>query len=309
MKINSKRIASLGTLVAIVSVVSLFITSPLVHAATSPGLGAADPFVILSSSYINTIGGTTLSGSLGYTTGPATAPTVNGSTHTADISYSQAGIDQASALSALNSQPCTFNFAPGAIDLATDTTHGTVGVYSPGVYCTTGAQSVGGGGTITLDGAGTYIFRSTGALTTSANSAVTLANGASACTVWWTPVQATTLGATSTFVGNAIDPAGITIGNNVNWVGKALAFGGTVTTTADTLSTSLCATPPTTGTGSPTTGNTSTGSTSNPTTPGFPNTGEGPMDSGFGTQSLWLVAIIAPILAIATITLSKRKKA
>jgi len=215
-----------------------------VHAATSPSLGQADTFVILSNTYTNTAPGTTLNGDLGYTVPPATAPTVNGSVHAADSTYNQAGIDQGTALVALNNQPCTFSFAPGAINLATDTTHGPVGVYTPGVYCVTGAASIGGGATITLDGAGTYIFRMDGALNTSANSVVTLANGASACDIWWTPTAATTLGADSTFIGTDIDASGITIGNNVTWTGKALAFGGTVSTDVDTITAPDCSTTP-----------------------------------------------------------------
>jgi len=213
------------------------ITSP-VYAATSPGLGQADTFSILSSSYVNTASGTTINGDLGYTTGPATAATVNGTVHNVDNVYTQAGIDQGTALAALNSQsPCTFTFAPGPINLATDTTHGPVGSYTPGIYCITGAASIGGGGTITLTGGGTYIFRMDGALTTSANSVVALAGGASACNIWWTPTAATTLGANSTFMGTDIDASGITIGSTVTWTGRALAFGGTVATTTDTINT------------------------------------------------------------------------
>lgn len=230
--------------VAVVSfVLSLVATTITVHAATSPVLGAADSFVILADSYVNTTGGTTLTGDLGYTSGPATAPTLNGNTHVADSTYNQAGIDQGVALSALAVQPCTFDFAPGPIDLASDTTHGPVGVYTPGVYCVTGAASIGGGGTITLDGAGTYIFRVDGGLTTSANSLVVLSNGATACDVWWTPTAATTLGANSTFMGTVIAAPGITSGSNVTWVGKALAFGGTVSTDSDTISTGPCSAP------------------------------------------------------------------
>jgi hypothetical protein len=223
--------------------VALFIAlvvSPLASAATSPGIGAANSFVILSGTYSNTVSGTTLNGNLGYTTPPATTPTVNGVTHTADSVYNQAGIDQNNGLIALNNQPCSFTFAPGPIDLSTDTTHGAVGVYTPGVYCVTGASNAVVGGTITLNGGGTYIFRMDGALTTGANSIVTLAGGASACDVWWTPTHATTLGANSTFAGTVIDAAGITIGSTITWTGQALAFGGTVSTATDTISNPSC---------------------------------------------------------------------
>ena len=226
---------------------SLTVVSTAAHAATDPGLGLANTFGILSSTYTNTAIGTTITGDLGYTTGPAVAPTVNGTTYVASGSYAQAGIDQGSALTNLNSQPCTFTFPAGPVDLATDTSHGTIGNYAPGVYCTTAssAASIGTAG-ITLTGSGTYIFRVEGALTTVANSAVRFASGASACDLWWTPTAATTLGATSTFAGTNIDASGITIGTTINWTGRALAFGGTVSTTTDTITVPTCSAPTTT---------------------------------------------------------------
>lgn len=254
--------------------------TPPVEAATSPSLGAASTFTILSSTYSNTVSGTTLNGDLGYTTGPATAPTVNGKTYTASQAiYTTAGTDQGAALSALASQPCTFTFPSGPIDLATETTHGTVGVYTPGVYCTTAtsAASIGAGG-ITLSGAGTFIFRINGALTTVANSAVTTTSGASACNVWWTPTGATTLGANSTFAGTDIDASGITIGNTVTWTGRALAFGGTVSTASDTVTVPACASP------SPTSG---------PVNPGLPNTGVGGGDSNPPAMGLLAIIVVA----------------
>ncbi len=240
MKIFSKILISF---VALVFAVSLTIPSS-VFAATTPTLGAAASFGILASTYTNTVAGNIINGDLGYTTGPATAPTVNGTTHVADSTYNQAGIDQAAALSNLNSQACTFTFAPGPIDLASDTTHGPIGLYAPGVYCTTGAASIGAG-TINLSGNGTYIFRISGALTTAANTSVILSGGASACDVFWTPTAATTLGANSTFVGTDIDASGITIGSTVTWTGRALAFSGTASTTTDTITVPTCTvTPP-----------------------------------------------------------------
>ena len=101
--------------------------------------------------------------------------------------------------------------------------------------------------TVILNGAGVYIFRPGGALNTGANSRVVLAGGACASDVFWAPVGATTLGAnaalspTPTFVGNILDAAGITIGHFANLTGRALAFGGTVTTDANTITVPSCA--------------------------------------------------------------------
>ena len=268
--------------------------SSITFAATSPGLGIADSFSILSSTYTNTVTGTTINGDVGYTVGPATAATVNGAVHVADGTYNQAGIDQGTTLVALNNQPCTFSFAPGAIDLATDTTHGPIGDYAPGVYCVSGAASIGAAG-ITLTGTGTYIFRMNGALTTVANSVITLAGGASACNVWWTPTAATTLGANSTFVGTDIDAAGITLGNLAVWTGRALAFGGTVTTSRNTINTiPACSATSNTSSGNPIAGSSSGGSSS--ATPGLPNTGVGPKSGQLPLQAVGVSAFLVVAL-------------
>jgi hypothetical protein len=298
----------------VLAVVGLSMKGLPTLAASSPGLGMSDTFTILSSTYTNTVPGTIVKGDLGYTTPPALPPTVNGTTHSADSTYTQAGIDQGTALAALNSQPCTFTFAPGAIDLASDTTHGAIGVYTPGVYCITGAAAIGGGGTITLNGSGTYIFRTTGALTTTANSVVALLNGALACNVWWTPGAATTLGANSTFIGSDIDASGITIGNLVIWNGKALAFGGTVTTSSDTLTSTTCtpaSTPTPTATATPTPSATTTPTVTTRPVPGLPNTGlhEPEADNTWQAWVLGLLSISAMFYVIKKkISVQKNQK-
>lgn len=212
-----------------------FILPVTLFAATTPSLGGAATYGVLSSTYTNTAG-TTVNGDVGYTTPPAVMPTISGTTHVADSLYNQAGTDQSSALSTLNSQSCDFNFN-SATDLSL-----LPQPLAPGVYCITAAASIGTGG-ITLNGSGTYIFRINGALTTVANSNVSLSSGASSCNVFWIPTQATTLGANSSFIGTDIDVAGITVGSTVTWNGRALAFGGTVTTNADTISVPSCSAP------------------------------------------------------------------
>jgi type VI secretion system secreted protein VgrG len=287
---NMKLLTKLGVFSLLLA--STFV-APVASAATSPGLGAANTFTVLSSSYVNTTPGTTISADLGYTTGPATPPTVSGTTHVADSTYNQAGIDQGKALSFLNSQPCTFNFPAGPTDLATDATHGPVGIYNPGVYCITGSANTVSSGNITLDGAGTYIFRLDGALSTGANSNVSAINGASACSVWWTPTQATTLGANSTFLGTDIDASGITIGSTVTWEGQALAFGGTVSTDSDTLTSPTCAA---------SRGNSPSAPT---TTPGLPNTGA-QMSARYMSPMI-VVGLIALCALIALSILKKQR--
>lgn len=219
------------------------LTNPFAaHAATTPTLGDADTYGVLSSTFTANTGLTTITGDVGYTTlsGSGTI-SVSGSTVTPVPP--QAVTDQNAALSALNAETCDFTFT-GVFNIGTDTTHGPLGVYTPGTYCSTGAMNLDAGATITLTGTGTYLFRSLGALDTSAGSIVAL-SGASACDVFWTGVGATTLGANSTFAGTVIDNAGITIGSTVDWTGRALAGGGTVTSDTDTITVPTGCTPPT----------------------------------------------------------------
>ncbi|MFA7277430.1 MAG: ice-binding family protein [Candidatus Gracilibacteria bacterium] len=209
-------------------------------AATTPSLGLAVTYGVLSSTYTNTTA-TTINGDVGFTTPPAVVPAGVHPNYGPGAPYANAGADQGIALSSLTSQLCTFTFAAGAINLSTDVTHGIAGVYAPGVYCSSGAMNIGG--PLTLSGSGTYIFRPSGALTSTAGSVVTLA-GASACDIFWTPTEAITLAANTTFIGTAIDDAGITVGANTIWTGRALAFGGTVTTDTHVLTVPTCTIPP-----------------------------------------------------------------
>jgi hypothetical protein len=130
-------------------------------------------------------------------------------------------------LGILNAESCNYSYG------STTVLSSLPQPLAPGVYCIAGDASIVTG--ITLNGAGTYVFRITGALGTTANSVVTLTNGASAYDVFWTPGAATTLGATSTFKGTVIDNAGINVGAGTTWIGRALDFATTVLTDTDTI--------------------------------------------------------------------------
>jgi predicted secreted protein with PEFG-CTERM motif len=209
-------------------VISILILSASSLAQNNVFGDVSNNFGILASTYTNTSPGTSIAGDLGYTSGPQVVPTISGSTHVADAVYSQAGAMQNAAISSANSQVCTTNLGT-TVDLSL--VHG--GVYTPGVYCTTGATSIGTGG-ITLSGDGIYIFKIDGALTTVANSIVNL-DGAQASNVSWVPTGATTLGANTKFAGIILDASGVTMSSNVMMTGQVLAFGGTVSTDADTI--------------------------------------------------------------------------
>ena len=210
--------------------------------ATNPSLGQEGAFGIFSSTYGNS-GATTIFGDLGYAGSSGTPPIVTGSTYVATGPYAQAIIDQGNALATLNSYSGSCDNLGTAVDLSLVTPTGsTPGVYTPGVYCTVGAASTGTG--IILNGAGTYIFIIHGALTTVATTtAVTTEGGASACDVFWAPTGATTIAPNTIFAGIDIDASGITIGSTGTWTGKALAAGGTVTTSTETVGDSTCNTP------------------------------------------------------------------
>jgi hypothetical protein len=222
------------------------------RAATAPNLGSTSTYGVVSSTFTNSntapqtiINGTALQPAVCYTTAPVTPPlTITGTTVTPCPPAT--GVDQGLALANLLGQPCT-SLGAGAVALDTVIIGGPPGTIPPGCYSSGGAMNVTVSTTVTLNGAGVYIFRPGGALNTGANSMVILAGGACASDVFWAPVGATTLGAnaalspTPTFVGNILDAAGITIGHFANLTGRALAFGGTVTTDADTITVPTCA--------------------------------------------------------------------
>ncbi len=254
-KINKYSIVTILVVSFVLSLAGPIAALALTTAAT-PDLGDAATYGVLSDTYYNPLGPTTINGNVGFTTAPAVLPlgghpSVTYPYYGSGIpEYTNAGAAQAAALAALNggvNAACDFTFLAGAIDLSGNIQHGTI--YTPGVYCIDGAMSIDTAPGITLNGVGTYIFRSTGALNTSADMTVTLAGGASACDVFWNPNGATTIGANNNFIGTVIPTLAaahdITVYGGVatSWIGRALTFGHYVTTptTNVTITVPTCA--------------------------------------------------------------------
>ena len=238
-------LAGMG-LVALLSLVQ----SNAASAATAPNLGSTSTYGIVSDTFTNsnTSPQTIINGDVCFTTGPTTPPlAINGTTRTP--CPPQVGLDQGTAVANLNSQVCTSLGSGGVALDAVIVGSNPPGTFPPGCYSSGGAMSVTVSTTVTLSGVGVYVFRPGGALNTGANSRVTLANGACAADVFWAPqpIGGTTIGgnaalsSTPTFVGNILDAAGITVGHFANITGRALAFGGTVTTDANTITVPPCA--------------------------------------------------------------------
>jgi Ice-binding-like/FG-GAP-like repeat len=201
-------------------------------AATAPPLGTNSTFGVVDSTYTNTQPGMTITGDLCYTTAPARNPTLNG-TLTVPCNAQQ-GMDETTAKANMNAQTCTAIGAAVALDTIVVGTN-PAGTFPPGCYSSTGTMTTTGGTTVTLNGYGVYIFRSGAGISTAANSNFRLINGACAADVYWSPTAATTLGANTTFAGTILDVAGITMESLVKLAGRALAYGATVTTDADTI--------------------------------------------------------------------------
>ena len=234
-------------------------------AATAPPLGSTSTYAVVSSTFTNLNNPapppniTALNGTAGlpvvcFTTGPGgpgTPLSITGTTVTPCPPV--VGVDQGLALANLNAQAlavsCTLIGAGTPMDAVVIPGH-LPGFFPPGCYRFLGAINLTANTSATLDGAGVYVFSSVGALNTLADSRVNLINGACESDVFWAPGGATTIGAFTTggipaavptFVGNIIQTTAITIGHFANFRGRALAFGNTVTTDADTITVPACA--------------------------------------------------------------------
>src|ERR1035437_9235043 len=80
---NSRFSRNYSGLLASLGFASFLLVSAPALAATAPSLGSESTYGIVSSTYTNTVAGTTVSGTgsqpaVCYTTGPAVAPTITG---------------------------------------------------------------------------------------------------------------------------------------------------------------------------------------------------------------------------------------
>jgi type VI secretion system secreted protein VgrG len=185
---------------------------------TAPSLGTAGTFGVLASSTINAASASTVNGDLGISPGTAiTGPiTVSGIKHVADATADAAHTDATTAYNALQSQTCVTTIVSvlGGKTL------------TPGVYCS--GSSMGLIGTLTLSGAGVYVFQMGSTLTTATDSKIILTDGATADNVFWQVGSSATLGTATSFAGTIIAQASITSSSNTQTTGRLIALTGAV---------------------------------------------------------------------------------
>ena len=230
-----KRMTSLSLLASLGFAALLLVSAP----ALAQVLGDAQSFAILGGSAVNANGtGSLINGDVGVSPGssitgfPAQANTVPpfSFSHSADTAANNA---RASTLTLYNFLAA----AGGAIAIPPGLDGQNLG---PGTY-TTGAALLVGSGTLTLSGAGTYIFQVTSSLTTGVGSNVVL-NGVDPCTVFWQVTSLATLDG-ATFPGNVVAQTGVHLGTGASLTGRALAAAGGDVTMAGNNTVGGCSAP------------------------------------------------------------------
>ncbi len=145
---------------------------------------------------------------------------ITGVQNLANAIAAQAQIDLTTAYNQLAGLPC----APANVIVAN--LGGTT--LTPGTYCS--GTSIGVTGNLVLDGLGdpnaVFVFQAGTGLTTAGN--VILMNGASARNVYWQVGSSATIGTASQWQGNILALTSITLVDNANLNGRALARNGAV---------------------------------------------------------------------------------
>jgi type VI secretion system secreted protein VgrG len=225
-------------LAASVGLAVIFLGAPRSEAQqTAPSLGSSERFAVLAGSTLTNTGSSTITGDIGVSPGSSITGfppgLVTGETHPADA-VALAGQNAVTTVyNALGSQNCTD-------DLTGDNLGGLT--LTPGVYCFSSSAQLTG--ILRLDAQqnanAVFIFRAGSTLTTASGSSVVILNGGSACNVFWHVGSSATLGTSTSFVGNILAMASITMTTGANLTGRALARSGAVTLDTNSVNASSC---------------------------------------------------------------------
>ncbi len=222
MKRNFEHLATAG-------VVALLLGASIASAQVAPPLGVLQQFSALGGSGVSgsTGAGTIVNGDVGsFPTCPVTnfppssvtPPFILHGPVVCDGTVATARANATAAFVALNQGPGT---------VIPDQMAGTI--RTAGIYSfTLGTADIAGGGTLTLNGPGNFIFITGSTLTANVGSTVSFTGGANPCNVFWQVGSSATLNGVS-FGGNIFASASVTVGSGSTLIGRAIAGSGAVT--------------------------------------------------------------------------------
>jgi hypothetical protein len=230
-----------GVAVTVASLGLAALAAPAAHAAaTTPDLGTAADFAAVAATTITNTGPTQVTGDLGVYPGTAIVGfppgIIDGTAYAGVPPADTAAADAETAYNAAAGQPCDVTLSNpdlGGVTLA------------PGVTCFS-VSNVGLTGTLTLDAGGdpnaAWIIKTGSTLTTASNSAVVLIGGATPCNnnnITWQVGSSATLGSSTSFIGNILASASVTLNTNATSTGSL--YGNTGAVTMDSNRVSTCA--------------------------------------------------------------------
>lgn len=235
------RLTRRGVAVSVATLLLSALAAPAAHAvATTPPLGTAANFAAVAHTTITNTGPSVVTGDLGVFPGTAVTGfppgTIIGAIHANDGVAQTAAADVLTAYNQAAGESCDYTLSNP--DLGGQT-------LSPGVYCFT-STSVGLTGTLTLDAGGNanaaWLFKTGSTLITASNSAVVLINGATPCNnnnITWQVGSSATLGSATSFVGNILASASVSLNTGSTTTGSL--YGNTGAVTMDTNNVTTCA--------------------------------------------------------------------
>ncbi|MGK0261831.1 MAG: hypothetical protein ACI8UD_000468 [Planctomycetota bacterium] len=187
-------------------------------AQSAPSLGSSHSFALLGGSTVTVAAiGTMITGDVGTSPGTSITGIPAGGTVVAPFATHSAD-SEAVAAQAMATAVYTELATTGGATLITAELGGTT--LTPGIYCFSSSANIAATTTLTLDGAGVYIFQVGSAITANVHSHVDLINGANPCQIFWQVTSAATLNGVD-FSGTVVAQAAITLGVDATLNGRA----------------------------------------------------------------------------------------
>lgn len=210
-------------------------------AQSAPSFSAAQSFAVLGYATVTNTGSTVINGNVGVSPGSAVtgfppATIISGQIYSGAPSL--AGPAMASANDVYNA--LKIQTSPAGNDLTGKVLGQTAGaiVLNPGVY--TFSSSAQLNNTLTLNDGGDpnaiFIFQIGSTLTTASNAKVVMSSGGKGTNVFWQIGSSATIGTYTTFLGNIIATASITMTTGATSPGRLFALNGAVTLDTNTAS-------------------------------------------------------------------------